>query len=331
MFKERIETKRKIADLAQKLENKDRSTHKFYARALKKLGFNGKRLNVQQHPSTTYVEECIARTFHFTQIGIRITSVLGIGGEGVVFGGIWQNKRYAQGLPVAIKIVRFDEDNTAAQWQRQVNSQMRVNSRPGFRSPTILKCGVHTYLNWQFGIVIMEKIDITMDRVIRYSYQDSVVMRTVCRMLISLLETMRADGFVHGDLHVSNIGFIKHECTMSLVLIDLERSVWLPKLDCDDLLVNADTFFLWRSSLFPGPAWIAFNYTLQRLHLPVTHGLTADDVDHNGIAHRFGDYPTYEKELFKMLERWDDAISSPILDAINDRQHYKHHIPIATA
>lgn len=317
---ERVYTKSRILELCARLESKNRASHKFYARAFKKLGFNGKRLTVQQNASVQYLQDCIENTFHFTLIKLRVTSVLGIGGEGVVFGGVWRD------VPVAIKISRFESERDACLWQRQVDSQVAVNRQPGFRAPNILKHGVQEYCGKRFGIVVMEKIDITMDRVIRYLYEDPVVMRTVTRMLLNLLDMMRRNNFVHGDLHVSNVGYIRHDASLSLVLIDLERSVWLPCHEDNDYLRDADTYFLWRSSLFPGRAWIQFNYMLQQLGLPLTHGLTCEAVDHVAIYHASGDLRSYEDALFKLLELYDDTISTPILDAITERQCKRYNL-----
>lgn len=316
-LEELIHTKREILKLIEVLRPKIRDSLTEYSRAFRKLRFNGKKICIK-YSTASDIADAIGRTFSLTGRGVHIQSILGIGGQGVVYAGVWNHG--TETTPVAIKITYFDDDDSYDLWSYEVDIQTRMNQQPGFRTARVYDSYVYDYKQRQYGVVVMERIAITMDRAIRYLYKDAVVVRTLCRMLHHCLHLMNDAGFVHGDFHVGNLGFVDHYTTLSLVMLDVERSVMLPDHSLH-WMKEADTFFLWRSSLFPGEAWIMFNRELRSSGLPLTKWLTSTDVNHDFIADM---HPVNSEDytccLFDIIKHYDDTVSKVILRTIDDLQ-----------
>lgn len=238
--------------------------------------------------------EAVRRSVGAGNIVTNITRYLGGGVAGIVFQA---NMVGPGGRVCAMKVQALPTEHSVREFKKEVYIQTRLGGIPNKRFRTAKICGVNTVpayiqtITWhdgtphKFGMVFMERIDGVLDTLIQKRLQAIRVafapestltlaqkatqkreyknfLLDIATQLRYLVEAMDADGVMHGDLHIGNIGYIlNNQRRPKLVLIDFGRTTafvddLLPanhdaRDEIDHLLAwGVDKFLVWRNSLF---------------------------------------------------------------------------------
>lgn len=172
----------------------------------------------------------MARNLGLSELGndVAIESLLGRGQSGIVFGGTMG----PAGTQVAIKVMRLTA-TTAAGFHHEVGpmvptsagsapftesalpSQVAMQRLMHAKLPYLIPQVFHAYVVRHYvrdvGVVIMARVDGVVHDLIA-AHLDAVDLDDLADRVGCAVHLLEHSGFVHGDLHTQNIGYIRVSC-----------------------------------------------------------------------------------------------------------------------
>lgn len=240
------------------------------------------------HVNVNNVFEFVKASLGMTNLVRRIERYLGGGASGLVFEVVMQGH---QQLRMAAKVQALANAAEEIAFKREFYVQKRIGEAPRkpFRTAKVDSSQNIPYMvvrvgNKSFGVMFMERIDGVLETLIQTRRDDmraafapastltnpqkakkareyKSFLVDIATQLRGLVEAMRRYGFVHGDLHVGNIGYVVSGLRPKLVLIDFGRTIAF----VDDIVPRGhavlddidhfkewgvDEFLVWRISLY---------------------------------------------------------------------------------
>lgn len=222
----------------------------------------GRRASDIDRMSMAHMVEEVSVSSRLADRGVTLGRYLGSGTFGAAFSGT------RNGAVCAIKVVVLRSAEERAEFNREVYVHDVAYQRLPNRVPRQLDVYTVAHGQMRLGIVIMQRVDgILMDILPRGSVNASS-MRQIARQIKALMLRCARVRFLHGDLHVGNLGYKMVNGTPQLYMIDFGRShVLRAGLNAEREVMDIDGFWMWRISLFQEvPA--AFNRALHVTGFP---------------------------------------------------------------
>lgn len=202
--------------------------------------------------------------------GITLTSVLGAGAKGLTF----EAEAESVDEPLAVKVLPIKDEEGVAQYNEEVHAHCQMNARIPHGTAQLLASDVVVERGKRrVGIIVMTRVDVVLEEYLRQAYLHrgscaaTAFSRRCAAWLQQVVRMLEANGLVHGDLHIGNVGIMDLDTHDERpLLIDFGRSLACGA-DLGDLRL-IDRYWVWRASLFAAEWCALLNAALHELPFP---------------------------------------------------------------
>lgn len=175
--------------------------------------------------------------------GIKLTKYLGAGSYGAAFAAT------RRGAPCVVKLIVMRSKEDEDEFDREVYMQRIGYKLLPDHVPRPLDAYTVTFGGRRVGVIVMRRVDGILYDLLAARERDVAFMRQVARQLHRMLKRLARARFVHGDMHVCNLGYVMARGGPKLYLLDFGRSYVVDAASAAREVVDIDAFWIWRGSL----------------------------------------------------------------------------------
>jgi hypothetical protein len=180
----------------------------------------------------------INRYTNLSKKDIWLTSYIGRGVHGIVFGGIIGSTR----TECAVKLVYLNDHAAEMDFDMEVHMHKLMKSKIPEHVPELYDAYHVDHYGRMIGVMIMEKVTHLLHNEMIKHQNNREFVEMVAWNISSLIALLKSHNLVHGDLHFGNIAInVKKNGVCKMQLIDFGYSFVGN--------VHIDLFMLWRASM----------------------------------------------------------------------------------
>lgn len=244
---------------------------------LKSMHNLGYGIQQYQQVDTPLVYSLITHALNLCKANFEVYACLQNGSRGQIFAARSRQPNAAgvtDHVIAKVQLLKKPEDITEFEREVRVHKQVctRIQNNDIIRAPHIkyhyrfvikdkdFACLARpNYKNHQIGVIVMDRVTGMLNDLLKLRYREEAFLAIIAKQLKVLLRELDRLKIIHGDLHFNNIGYTLHGSGLRLYVLDFGRTMLNVPAGFWDEVSGIDTFFVWRSSMFPGEHNRAFN------------------------------------------------------------------------